>query len=320
MRRRSRRCAGASPIAGGDDVTAFDVFSFGVVSASTLYRIEGAFPAAQGYAEITDAQHMIGGEAANSSVVLSRLGVKVKLDGNGLAANEAGRRTRSMLEAYGIDTSRLPLEDGLAGVEEVVFSAGGTRTIFGTYVRLLETAAWHTPDEDDIRRAKAICLDPFFKDASSMVAAIAAGEGIPVITVDCRHDDPLLRHASAVVIAESYLREHYAELAIEDVFAEYCRHCPGLVIFTFGDRDIWYGQSGEPVSTLRPFSIDAVDTAGAGDAFRAGVVYGFLQEWDASRTIEFAAGVSALVCARFPGVLDAPGLDEVLRFIREHRA
>jgi sugar/nucleoside kinase (ribokinase family) len=32
--------------------------------------------------------------------------------------------------------------------------------------------------------------------------------------------------------------------------------------------------------------------------------------------IEFAAAVAALVCMRFPGVLNSPSLDEVLDFMR----
>ena len=42
----------------------FDVFAYGVVSASTLYRLKGSFPEAEGYGEILDTHPMTGGEAA----------------------------------------------------------------------------------------------------------------------------------------------------------------------------------------------------------------------------------------------------------------
>jgi len=88
------------------------VYAYGVVSSSTLYSIRGSFPSPEGYAEINDFRHMTGGEAANSSIVLARLGVPVKLDGNWLGADENGKRTKALLSGYQIDTSRLLLREG----------------------------------------------------------------------------------------------------------------------------------------------------------------------------------------------------------------
>jgi sugar/nucleoside kinase (ribokinase family) len=298
----------------------YDVFSYGMVSSSTVYSIRGGFPAAEGYAEIDDVRCSIGGEAANSSIVLSRLGVRVKLDGNWLGNDDGGRRTKALLSDYQIDTSRLPLIDGYEGVREVVFAAQRTRTIFGTYTRLLERADWNTPQESDIVQAKVICLDPFFARLAHRVAKIASNANIPVVTVDCRSDDPLLKHTSAVVISESYLRDNYSGTDLEDLFQEYQSATHGLVVFTFGDACIWYGGSGENVNFFQPYRIEAVDTTGGGDAFRAGIVYGFLKGWDERSIIEFAAAVAALVCTRFPGVLNAPTCDEVFDFVKARKS
>lgn len=297
-----------------------DVYSFGVVSSSTLYGIQGEFPGPEGYAEIDDVQHMTGGEAANSSIVLARLGVHVKLDGNWIGDDDSGKRTKALLSDYKIDTSRLPLRDGYSGVQEVVFAAKATRTIFGTYCRLQEDAAWNEPHQEDVTQAKVICLDPFFKEASSRVAEIGARAGIPVITVDCGYDDPLLEYASAIVIAESYIRENYSDHKLEDLFRQYQRNCNGLVIFTFGDKAIWFARPGQAVSTFQPYAVEPVDTTGGGDSFRAGIVYGFLKEWADDRMIEFAAAVAALVCTRFPGALNSPTHDEVSDFMRAAKA
>lgn len=292
-----------------------DVYSYGVISSSTLYSIRGAFPAPEGYAEIDDVRHMTGGEAANSSIVLSRLGAQVKLDGNWLGADESGRRTKALLSDYQIDTSRLSLREGYKGVQEVVFAAQDTRTIFGTYCRLLQDTAWNTPQASDIAQAKVVCLDPFFAQPASRVAEIAFEAGIPVVTVDCQYDNPLLRHTSAVVIAESYIRENYAERELEELFREYQAATRGLVIFTFGDAPVWYAKRDETVRLFQPYSVDPVDTTGGGDSFRAGVVYGFLKRWDEEKTLDFAAAVAAITCTKFPGVLNAPTSDEVFDFM-----
>lgn len=299
---------------------AHDVYAYGVVSSSTLYGLRGAFPEPEGYAEIDDVRYMTGGEATNSSIVLSRLGARVKLDGNWLGADDGGKRTKAFLSDYGIDTSRLPLTEGYEGVQEVVFAAAGTRTIFGTYCRLQKNAQWNPPQEEDITAAKVVCLDPFFGEASARVAEIACDADIPVVTVDCSYDAPLLRQVSAVVIAESYIRENYPDSQTEDLFQAYQRATRGLVIFTFGAGAIWYARSDETVRNFEPYAIDPVDTTGGGDAFRAGIAYGFLQRWDDDKMIDFAAALAALVCTRCPGVLGSPTLDEVLKFMRSPTA
>ena len=296
-----------------------NVYSYGVVSSSTLYRVGGAFPAPEGYAEIEDVLHMTGGEAANSSIVLARLGANVKLDGNWIGDDAGGRRTKAFLDGYGIDTSRLPLKEGYRGVQEVVFAAGDTRTIFGTYGALLENEEWNTPRDEDIAAANVVCLDPFFARPAARVAEVASGAGVPVVTVDCRLDSPLLNHASAVVIAESFIRENYPDRPIDALFSEYRSATAGLVVFTFGNKPARYARDGEDARLLRPYPVEAVDTTGGGDSFRAGIAYGLGSGWDDERTVRFAAAVAAINCTRFPGVLNSPTLDEVTALQRSYR-
>jgi len=297
-------------------MSAFEVYSFGVVSSSTLYVFKGDFPSPDSYAEIDDLQYMVGGEAANSSIVLSRLGVRVKLDGNWLGDDDGGRRTKAFLDGFSIDTSRIPLREGYHGVLEVVFAAEKTRTIFGRYGQLLEREDWNSPAPEDVRQAKVVCLDPFFNKASLRVAEIACDSGIPIVTIDCLHDDPLLKYVSAVVVSHNYIQWKYADHQPDDLFQAYLNATDGLVIFTFGDDDIWYGRSGKVIEKMPAYSVNAIDTSAAGDSFRAGVVFGFLNGWEDSKTIQFAAAVAGIVCTRYPGALNSPSYDEVMHFLR----
>ena len=296
-------------------MSAFDVYSYGVMSSSTLYVFIGDFPSPDGYTEIDDVQYMVGGEAANSSIVLSRLGVRVKLDGNWLGDDDRGRRTKAFLDGFSIDTSRIALRKGYQGVHEAVFVAEKTRTIFGRYGRLLEHEHWNKPVPEDVRQAKVVCLDPFFNKASLRVAEIAFDSGVPIVTIDCLHDDPLLRHASAVIISDNYIQWRYADHRLESLYQAYLNATDGLVVFTFGDDDIWYGRSGKVIEKMPAYSVNAIDTSAAGDSFRAGVVFGFLNGWDDLKTVQFAAAVAGMVCTRYPGALNSPSYDEVIHFL-----
>lgn len=297
-----------------------DVYAYGVVASSTHYSIQGAFPAPEGYAEIEGVNHMIGGEAANSSIVLSRLGARVKLDGNWIGADDAGRHVKALLDGFQIDTARLPLKENYRGVREVVFAAQGTRTIFGTYCRLQEEEAWNMPAEDDIRHAKVVCLDPFFGEASHRVAQLACSAGVPVVTVDCLPHDPVAGHAAAIVVSESYLRAKFPDRPMASVFDEYLQATRGLVIFTLGENGGWYGRRGTALRTYAAYPVTAIDTTGAGDSFRAGIVFGILQGWDDARLVDFGAAVAAIVCTRSPGAVNAPSFAETLEFMRPGEA
>ena len=66
---------------------------------------------------------------------------------------------------------------------------------------------------------------------------------------------------------------------------------------------------------FRRSPIDAVDTTGAGDVFRAGFIYALLQAQSPSRILRFAAAAAALSCTREGAMTSVPALDEVERLL-----
>jgi len=90
------------------------------------------------------------------------------------------------------------------------------------------------------------------------------------------------------------------------------------VIFTFGSKELFYGSQKEGLRQFTPFQISPKDTTGAGDSFRAGIIYGLFQDWEMARTVEFASTLAALVCQSFPGVLNAPHLEQVFSFMEQN--
>jgi len=86
-----------------------DVYSFGVIASSSLYLLDGNYPARSGYAEFLNKYRNIGGEAANTSIVLARLGVNVKLDGNWINPDEDAKFLQEVFNQHDIDISRISL-------------------------------------------------------------------------------------------------------------------------------------------------------------------------------------------------------------------
>lgn len=58
----------------------------------------------------------------------------------------------------------------------------------------------------------------------------------------------------------------------------------------------WSGMlyDGNESYFSRDYKIHIVDRVGGGDSFAAGIIYGFLQSWNAQETVEFAAAASCL--------------------------
>ena len=80
----------------------------------------------------------------------------------------------------------------------------------------------------------------------------------------------------------------------------------GLVVLSNGGRPLLYGRKGQPVQRFQPYAVDVIDSAGAGDSFRAGLAYGILQGWSDLETIRYASALGAIAsggaAARHPPV------------------
>lgn len=297
-----------------------NAYCYGMISPSTIYtlRSDFAYPRANTYAEIANSFPSVGGEAANSAVILAKLGLKTKLDGNWLHSKHADQ-VRGLLGAFDIDLSRLTVNDA-GGTDEFVISDQSSRTVFGNYASFHSGARqWNEPRAEDIENADIVCLDPYFRRESLLAAEICVERGKPYVTLDCAYDGFLAQHAAAVVISHELRDTTYVGSDVDALFAAYQRACRGLVVFTFGSDLLWYGRQDSERKSFRPFEIEPVDTTGAGDSFRGAIAYGVLRGWTDEETIEFASAVAACVCLSAPHTLNAPGMDGIRQFLQEQR-
>jgi len=276
------------------------------------------FPSPDGYAEIRESYFMTGGEALNSAIVLSRLGLSVKLDGNWIGNTPAGKRLLAEIRHFGIDIQRLRIKKDYNGVHEIVFSDEYSRTIFGNYVDLISTTRkWNVPNKADLASSRIVCVDPPFQAESDLVGEYAVELGIPFVSIDCPYDEGLSCEATSVIISGEFRNRQYPKMELSELFAKYQQQAQGLVVFTVGDEAILYGRRDALCRQFKPYAVKVIDSAGAGDSFRAGVIYGLLKQWRDDQTIQYAAAVAGLVCASFPGVLSSPTNAEVMQFIQD---
>lgn len=303
-----------------------DVYCFGHVSTGTIVRIKGRFPAPDGYGEIVETLENHSGEATGSALVLARLGATVTLEGNWIGDTPACRRTLAFLQSRGIDCAGLVVKPGYCGATEIVISDGASRTVFGRYGDLLfTTPQWEPPSLTRLRATKVICVDPAFGETTLAVARAAKAANLPLVTCDARADSALHALADVNLISNELIHREYPEAATsrparEKLFADYLQRTSGLVVFTSGSQPLWYARGGQSTSArkeLAAFKVQVLDSAGAGDSFRGGVIYGLLRGWSDEQSLQFASAVAALVCTTTPGCVNPPTLDEVRAFLAD---
>jgi len=290
-----------------------------MIAASTMYVIDDAFeyPQPNQYADIKQTLPSIGGEAINSAIILAKCGLKIKFDGCWITRSNE-KKIRDLLRPFDIDLSRLTItQDGCA--EEFVITDKSSRTVFGNYAKFHSgPKQWNSPREEDIQNARMVGLDPYFKDDALLAATLCVKNNKPYVTLDCRYDEYIARHAAAVVISHELRDQAYRDRDAQDVFEQYLTHCSGLVIFTFGSDALWYARKGQEIKKIMPYQITPVDTTGAGDSFRWAIIYGLLNNWNDETTIDFASAAAACVCLSAPHTLHAPDLNGIQLFMKNY--
>lgn len=291
---------------------AFDVYIYGMTVLSTIHQLKGKFPAADGYQEIAQTYVMPGGEAANAAIVLQHLGISAQLDGC-LMGEVTAKPLIEYLNARSVDCSLMTYRGDFPGWRDIVFCDGASRTVFGWFGDYLfgGQKLWTEPSEDAIRTARCVALDPFFPGASERVAELCRQHGIDYVTIDCKWDTSLAQDARVLVCSQEFIRNNYSNADPAWLFEQYRQVCNGLLIFTFGSQGAWYATAETRRKTLPAYPIEVVDTLAAGDSFRAGVVYGLLNEMPDDELVRFASATAAMVCTRFPSVAQPPTLDEI---------
>jgi sugar/nucleoside kinase (ribokinase family) len=295
-----------------------DVYFYGMTLLSAIHRLEGPYPAADGYQEIGVSHELPAGETGNGAILLSKLGLKVKADGTFLGVKTRGPILRFNRE-FAVDCSGMRTDKTFEGWRDLVLVDGRHRTVFGNFSRLLGPLGgkkWTRPDEDAIKASRMAAIDPFFGADSERAARLCRKAGTPFVTLDCAPDSALHRFSVANVVSNGYLKGKYKTPDLRRIMEKYTRHSEGMTVFTFGRRLVWYARRGWPIRRFAPFSVKVSGTVGAGDAFRAGLVYGLLRQWDDLKCIRFAAALAACVCRDFPAALHPPSLKSVLEMMK----
>lgn len=301
----------------------FDVYLYGMILRTNAFLLRGNFPQPDSYNELKEKFSYSGGETGTAAAVLASIGCKIKMDGN----HQGYNTTDIIKKFYGninVDISRLHHDSNYAGLEDHIIIDKNTRTGFGEFGAYYQDyyekniVRWNTPLEEDIKNAKVAGIDPFFDKDSVLAARFCKENNVPFVTIDEKPDKEICKLASVIAISSEYIRgnmpDYYSDEGKVKLLELYAKYTDALVIFTGGSGTTIYGRNGE-VKKFNSYKVDTISTLGAGDTFKAGCIYGLLQNFEDTQIVKFASAIAAVACTKFPLNLNPPKLEEVSSLI-----
>jgi sulfofructose kinase len=263
---------------------------------------------------LADLVHDGGGPVGTALTALARLGVQTGYIGV-LGADNEGRFLRHLFERDGVDIARLRIrpEVGTHVCLLLVEQATGRRAIL-CHRQAQATAL--TLDESDrayVQSAGVLHLDGQFMPAAIQAARWAREAGLKVC-FDGNHPRPgldgLLPLVDWLVVAEPFPTAYTGLSNLDDAAQALLALGAEVLVITQGERgcQVW---TGDDQFQAPGFSVQTVDTTGAGDAFHGGFIYGMLQSWSLRQVATFASAVAALNCQTLGGRRGLPSLRQV---------
>lgn len=251
-------------------------------------------PTADSEAGIHDRYSGGGGSAANTAVALSQLGVDSGIIAS-IGSDRDGRAAHSELRENSVDTGGLQVVDGQTAVKYLVVAPDGEAFVLGTD-GANEAVDPSAVPESFIADADHLHLTGQNPEAASVLAERASDAGVGVsFDPGRRCTDRSYERTLAFVDIVFVNRRETDQIETPEDCIDVRKH----------------GSSGATAETPEKthhhsgFSIDAVDTTGAGDAFAAGFLSTLYDtsDYDAALTIGNACGA---LTARAEGT--RPGL------------
>jgi sulfofructose kinase len=295
----------------------------GVIVLDEVFRVE-EFPQPDGKVQANGFFVVNGGCAANAAVAIARLGGRALLAGpmGGPKGEDAnGDCVLHALKREHVDCTFCQRFPGLATALSTIFmNRRGDRTIV-TYCD--ERIAATTPTDADalVAVADVLLADNCFPDFVQPICAAARRRRLAVVLDGDRRtaeNDPLFRLATHVIFSSECLRETTGAADLAEGLKHIASNTDAFIAVSNGPEDILYLE-GDAVRRLPVFSIAAVDTLGAGDAFHGGFALALAEGQSEVEAMRFGAAVAGIKCTRLGGSAGTPKRSEVEALIAQNR-
>jgi sulfofructose kinase len=293
-----------------------DVVGFGENSIDYIFRVPALPGIGTGKLGIEGRSVLPGGQVATTLAACAAMGLTTSYAGS-FGDDEGARIVRAELTARGVE-----LRHAIAREAPNRYAVILVDERHGERVVLWERDARLAIAAAEIRRewiadARLLHVDAIDEDASLALARAAREAGIPVtsdIEAVTGQTRALIDAVTVAIFAEGVPAALTGEADPERALRALRQRHDGLLVVTLGARGAML-LDGNDLHHVPAPRVAVVDTTGAGDVFRAGVIYALLKGWRGEEMLRFANAAAATSCTRAGAISAVPSLKDVARLL-----
>jgi sugar/nucleoside kinase (ribokinase family) len=289
---------------------------YGTVCLDLTYRVP-QLPPKGGYVEIAEERRALGGEAANTAAALCKWGAECVLVGNSIGTGaEADEVKRALLER-GVSYARCPSGDHAAPVCHILVTPDGERTMFGR--GFLEMESRSDASLVPHRAGSWFTADPNHGGAARRAMQAAHAAGMRCYALDLVRDDEHIPTGSFWQSSTSWVGASGDWERNTRWLHDWLKKHDVTAILTDSDGGFLVGARQHGVRRMPPFPAGrVVDSTGAGDVFRAGMIFCLEQHKRLADCLKFAAAAAALNCEGLGAIGALPSREQVESLVAMH--
>lgn len=269
---------------------------------------------------------MVGGNAANSAVSVSRLNLKSAIYTNvgNKDDDEADDRIKSRLKKEGVDIRYITEHSNMASNHSIILYYKGERTI------LVYPQPWkfHLPDLEKSKWIYLTSMSPTYLESNIIEqlinylertgAKLAYQPGTFQIKLGVKKNAKLLSLSDFFIVnleEAKHILGHKDNISVKKLLKGISDLGPGKIVITDGG-DGSYGFDGENYYKLDIFPAKLLEMTGAGDAFASGTISAVIYGKDLPEAMRWGGANSASVIEQIgpqAGLLTYPQMKEKLK-------
>jgi sulfofructose kinase len=292
-----------------------DVVGVGLNATDTLISLT-SFPARGAKVEYKHRSVQPGGQVATTIVACQTWGLRTRYVGK-FGDDSAAKLHREAFAHAGVEAQMVTVPGALSLHNVILVDDGGDRTV------ICQRNERMVLQPEELRRewivnARALHVDGHDTAAATLAASWARQAGVPV-TADLDQIypgiDDLIANIDYLLVNCDFscrlMKDSNLERSLRKMQARYaCR----LTAATLGEDGV-LAWDGKQLLHSSAYRVPVVDTTGAGDIFRAGFLYGMMQDWPLDRQLDFSCAAAAMNCMGKGARGGIRSLDEIERLM-----
>lgn len=251
-----------------------------------------------------------GGKGANQAVAAARLGAEVTMIGC-VGDDHLGKSILDNFKANGINTDYMGVIEGVeSGTAHIILAEGDNSIV------VVKAANDHvTPDHIDkavdvIKASDIVLIQQEIPEETVVYVSELCGKyNVPLMI----NPAPARSVPQDVVEQASYItpNEHEADILFgKESLSDVLRRYPNKLIVTEGKKGVRYFDGKEEV-VVSGYSVEAVDTTGAGDTFNGAFAVAIAEGMSIKDSLKFANRAASLSVTKFGAQGGMPTRSEV---------